>query len=229
MPIRPATFADLVPTARILAAAFRDDELLGVIVHPFRDQYPSDMYLFFVRAMRQTFYAGPDHFHLVAYDTENGKERLTGYAHWIRKRSSEPRKQTLYQAFMTRVMSLYNYVESWVRPNRAIDNSKIDLLDATDPWLETLLVGGREERWYLSLLGIDPSIHRSGQGRQLVSYGLEQAEKEGIAAGLVASSPAEGFYRRLGFTVDLGLIGEVEGLAANPFADVEGGRVMFTK
>lgn len=227
MPIRPATFSDLVPTARILAAAFHDDELLGVIIHPWRTQYPNDMYLFFIQAMRQTFYAGPDHVHLVAYDKENGKQRLTGYAHWIRKRS-EPRKQTLYQTFMTGIMSIYNYVESWLKPNRAIDASKTGLLDETDPVLQKLLVEGREECWYLSLLGVDPTIHRSGQGRQLVSYGLEQAEKEEIAAGLVASSPAEGFYRRLGFNVDLGLIGEVKGLA-NPFVDVEGGRVMFTK
>ncbi|QIX02420.1 hypothetical protein AMS68_007937 [Peltaster fructicola] len=227
MPTRLATFWDLVPSARILAAAFRDEPLMGPIIHPRREQYPNDMHLFFLRMLRMAFYSGPDHVHLVAYDDEVGHQSITGYAHWVRKRSA-PRKQTFYQRLMSKTMSIYNYLESWVMPNRAADPAKAEILTHLDPLLQQHLVGRREECWYLSLLGVDPNVHKSGQGRQLVSYGLEQARIEGIPAGLVASKPAEGFYRRLGFDVELGGIGEVTGMH-NPFVDVEGGLVMFTK
>lgn len=94
MPVRLATFADLEPIARVLAAAFYNEEL-NAYFYPHRDKYPED----YVHSWYQTVlekWCGYDNVWIVSYDVDNsdsvsGKDRnasarhkITGAAEWVR-------------------------------------------------------------------------------------------------------------------------------------------------
>lgn len=65
---------------------------------------------------------------------------------------------------------------------------------------------GREKHWDLSSVAVEPDSQRQGTGSALVRYVVEQAEIDGCAVALVASSPeSRRLYERLGFW----LVGEV--------------------
>lgn len=77
--LRPARFSDLSSIATVWAVAFFDDEIIGEIMHPHRDEYPDDVYWFLLQGVRERFWDWRHHFIVV---TDDGK--VVGAADWRR-------------------------------------------------------------------------------------------------------------------------------------------------
>jgi GNAT superfamily N-acetyltransferase len=93
----------------------------------------------------------------------------------------------------------------------------------------------RRRHWELSLLGVHPQFQGLGVGSELVRWGLEKAEADGLPAVVVGAPDTESFYQRRGFTELVGYIsqavdGEGEG-RKNPLMErgIGGGAVMWTR
>ncbi|KAI5479185.1 acetyltransferase GNAT family [Pseudohyphozyma bogoriensis] len=55
--------------------------------------------------------------------------------------------------------------------------------------------------WYLRLLCVDPDVQRTGAGKALVKWGIEEAAKEGLGCSLEASPAGFRLYKSLGFEI----------------------------
>lgn len=227
MPLREATYSDLLPASKVLAAAFKDEHLFGKFFHPHRHEYPDDMYLFFLRKLRLDWASGPPDCRIVlSYTEEGGSTHITGVAVWERKRAV-PRPSTWTAAATVRAVSSYNYLESLIYPDRAAaDPRRLSLLERSGPFIKHHWTGTRAESWYLDLIGVDPTAGGHGYGRQLVAWGRARAAEEGISASLIAAADKERFYQACGFDVIVGRCAD-EGGEANEIAQIEGGTIMF--
>lgn len=78
--LRPARITDLNAIARVWAAAFFDDEIIGHMMHPHRDKYPDDVYWFLLRGIRERFWDWKHQFVVVVVEGE----RVIGAADWRR-------------------------------------------------------------------------------------------------------------------------------------------------
>lgn len=59
-----------------------------------------------------------------------------------------------------------------------------------------------EPHWYLAVIGSDPSVRGTGQGRALMQSRLDRCDAEHAPAYLESSNPANiGYYQRFGFEV----------------------------
>lgn len=92
------------------------------------------------------------------------------------------------------------------------------------PYCEHHWHGDRAENWYLSLCAVHPDYQGKGVGREVVKWGLDEAEKENIHASVMSSKGNEDFYLRCGFDEIVGNGTEGEG---NPLAGVPGGAILF--
>jgi hypothetical protein len=83
--VRFARFSDLQHVARVMGAAFFDDDLFGDIIHPHRAQYPADVELYWLRRAYVNYWNYRWKW-LVAVDTDaaTGKEVVVGVAQWER-------------------------------------------------------------------------------------------------------------------------------------------------
>jgi len=119
--------------------------------------------------------------------------------------------------------SLYSRFEFWIRPNRAADPSKRDLLAQTMPLIQHHWEGPRKENWYLDMLAVHPEFQGYKYGRALVEWGLERAARDGVCAAVISADGKEGFYGKLGFV-------EVGRANVGPLAEngIQGGAIMFT-
>ena len=77
--LRPARLSDLSAIATVWTAAFFDDEIIGELMHPHRDEYPDDVYWFLLRGIRERFWDWRHRFMVV---TDDGK--VVGAADWRR-------------------------------------------------------------------------------------------------------------------------------------------------
>jgi len=58
----------------------------------------------------------------------------------------------------------------------------------------------REPHWYLALIGVDPAHQGKGYGTALMTYGLQQCDRDHWPAYLESTNPRNvSLYRRLGF------------------------------
>ncbi|CAK3977614.1 hypothetical protein MYCGRDRAFT_49004 [Lecanosticta acicola] len=229
MPVRPATYADLLPASKFLAKAFEDEYLFGEYMHPHRKEYPGDFYLTFLRNfLRIPYVSGAMDAILVSYkENEQGQEQVTGIAVWKRN-SAHPGSKSLFATAKIRAMEWYNnYFEPFLCPNRAIDPSRQSILGDNWPFIQHHWTGSRAEVWDLALLGVDPSQGGQGFGKELVSWGLEKAKGEGVGCSVVSAEGKEGFYERCGFTI-VGTVRD-EGGDENPMNrhKIRGGTILF--
>lgn len=81
--VRLATFADLPAIARCWYHAFFDDEIIGEMMHPYRKEYPEDVYWFLLRGIRERFWDWRHQLIVVTVHVD-GKERIAGAADWRR-------------------------------------------------------------------------------------------------------------------------------------------------
>ena len=227
MPIRPAKYHDLDPAAKVLAAAFKDEALFGAVLHPQRDKYPDSMYLYFLRKLRVEYTKGSNGRQmLVSYQAsaDGQEECVTGIGYWVRM-TAKP-ETNLYSNAAVKAAEWYNYVESFVYPDRALDTSKANILQQSKPFCQHHWTGTRAEGWYLDLLGIDPFKQKRGYGRELVLWGFDRAREEGVGCSVLSSAGSEPFYQSCGFDVLAGTCSD-HGGDANPLRDVAGGAILF--
>lgn len=69
-------------------AACSDDPLLGDLMHPWRREYPSDFIAYFRRRFERTLSIASHH-HVVTCEVDEGREAITGYAEWHRRRADD--------------------------------------------------------------------------------------------------------------------------------------------
>ncbi|KAK4962549.1 hypothetical protein LTR10_000175 [Elasticomyces elasticus] len=229
MPIRPLTYPDISPVARLLAAAFKETAITGQFCHPYREQYPEGMYLLFLRHVREQYRkASPENVLLVSCPA--GKEQtVTGFAHWYRKRPV-PLTRAWPNYLSIKAVQTYNYLESLIYPNRALDPERFAALRGIDPFISHHWTGSRADVWHLELLGVAPAYGGRGIGGELIAWGFEKAGSESLGCSVSAAVGTEGFYRRNGFVVEAGNVKD-EGGEANPFVrfGLVGGTVMFSR
>lgn len=169
----------------------------------------------------------------------DSEERVVGVAHWSRA-ADVPRTHALsnyacgmalprwsplrllqplvklYWSFLTR----FN-----IRPNRAADAEQEDVVERSYGFLDHVWTPAncRDPVWYLESLAVTPEYQSCGIGRELVRWGLDKAEQEGICCSVVSAMGKERFYQRCGFDVGpVGWSGEGEG---NPLQNVSGGLI----
>jgi hypothetical protein len=80
---REARLSDLSAIASVWTDAFFDDELIGDIMHPRRNQYPQDIYWFLLRGVRERFWDWRHQFVVVTVK-DGSSERVVGAADWRR-------------------------------------------------------------------------------------------------------------------------------------------------
>lgn len=98
-----------------------------------------------------------------------------------------------------------------------------DVIERAEQFTKHYWTDSRAQTWLLDFLMVDPQHQRKGFGRELVSFGLELAARDGICASLIASKTGEALYLSCGFE-GVGYVQEGEG---NPLAGLPGGRIMF--
>ncbi|THZ19412.1 hypothetical protein D6C91_05128 [Aureobasidium pullulans] len=214
--IRLAHADDQFIMASIAARANFDDDLFGKIIHPYREQYPEDMYIYWLRKFRKAWH-NPYNLFLVSTVQHNGSELITGMAQWSRRGEHFNEYQAL----------LKECLEPALPVNRAADPEMENLIERSGSYLPDVWTGDRFECWRLNGLAIDPVHQGNRHGTALVRYGLDLAAKENIAASVISAAKkevAEGFYAKLGFK-SIG-IRAVDG-EGNPLSGIEGGQIMF--
>ncbi|KAK5174356.1 uncharacterized protein LTR77_001436 [Saxophila tyrrhenica] len=229
MPLRPAVPADLLPASKVLAAAFHNDYLFGEYIHPHRNQFPEDAYLYYLRFMREAYWTEPGEHLIVSYslDPSTGNEEITGLAHWIRN-YSDPLKASWTSQAMVKIVGTYNTVENYIWPNRAIDNDHERVLPEGYAFYKHHWTGTRADSWTLSLLGVGPQFMKRGYGRELVAWGFDRSREEGVSVSVVSVPDQERFYRACGFDVEVGTWSD-DGGNANPMvaAGLEPAPILF--
>lgn len=109
-----------------------------------------------------------------------------------------------------------------MRPNRAADPEKVNILEETFPSFAHHWNESRQQNWFLDLLATHPDYQGQGVGRELVMWGVNMAKEENVCASVVSALGKEVFYGRSGF-VEVGRA-NIGPLAA---CGIKGGAIMF--
>jgi ribosomal protein S18 acetylase RimI-like enzyme len=248
MPTRRATWSDLLPASKILAEAFHDDYLFGDFIHPRRTEFSDDVYLYWLRFLREVYYTEPGEYLVVSYqeannNNDNDKENnspeleqnqqqqqnqtITGIAHWIRNHSTPPPTPWPSQLAL-KATETYNKLENLYWPNRALSKSHDAILPLGNPFFAHHWSGSRADSWHLSILGVSPEYGGQGYGRSLVAWGFERSLREAVSCSVISVPGQEGFYRVCGFDRVVGTTND-EGGEGNAWrkAGIEASTIMF--
>ena len=122
-------------------------------------------------------------------------------------------------------MSFAMRLASVFSPNRASSPIYEPTIEQSYQYLDHIWTGPRAESWLLECLAVHPEYQGLGHGRALVSWGMEQAQKEGLSCSVVVADGKEVFYKKAGF--DSGPVGRGGEGVGNPLREVEGGIVLF--
>ena len=100
----------------------------------------------------------------------------------------------------------YHNASLYFFPNRAADPSRAGFLDAAVASSEKYWTGDRSECWDLHVCGVHPDFQGKGVGKQLASWGVEQAKAEGpnVCASVLCGEKNRGFYGKAGLGVQVG-------------------------
>lgn len=207
MPTRLATWSDLLPASKLLAAAFHDDYLFGHFVHPRRNEYPSDVYLYWLRFLREAYLTEPGEYLVISYSTDGS---ITGVAHWLRNYDNPP-PASWPSWLMLKAVENYNKFEDLIWKNRAVDRANDAVIARGNPYFMHHWTGSRADSWLLSLLGVDPKYGKQGYGRLLVRWGFERSLEESVSCSVISVPGQERFYRACGFDKVVGTTNEEGG------------------
>ncbi|KAI4760951.1 hypothetical protein E4T52_15563 [Aureobasidium sp. EXF-3400] len=187
MPVRPATWADLKPGARIAALAFGEDEFLGAALHPHRAKHPKGFERFFLHDLYIDYFVARTRI-LVSFPN-NQPDTITGMAVWSRLGDGGKHMETCNPGF----------TDSFIRPNRAADSAVWRDMEDSDPGVEEYSAKPEyKENWDLQLLFQSPQYQGRGFGKELVAEGLAWAKQEGVRVSVASAPGKEGFYKKLG-------------------------------
>jgi hypothetical protein len=206
--LRPAHLSDLPSIAQVWTSAFFDDEIIGHIMHPHRDQYPGDVYWFLLRGIRERFWDWRHRF-IVVTSNEGTGERVVGAADWRRlgKGGDKMKPMLLHPLnLISPLLKSYHALSLYFFPNRAAEPSESSFLDSAIANSEKYWTGERRECWDLHVCGVDPEFHGQGVGKMLATWGVREAQKEceGIVASVLCGEKNRGFYGKAGFGVQVG-------------------------
>ena len=85
--------------------------------------------------------------------------------------------------------------------------------------------GPRSDGWYLNFIGVKPSYQGQGYGGELVTWGIQQADDDNVAASVISGVGKDDFYRKYGLDVEVGNVTDGEG---NPLKGrTGGGAILF--
>ncbi|CAA9960458.1 acetyltransferase [Pyrenophora teres f. maculata] len=219
MPVRPATPSDEPAMASVLASAFWDDSLWALII-PHRNEYPEDVNFYWSETLRKSW-SKPNERLLVSTVNVDGIDKVAGVAVWQRQ-GDDAGKQKVESEWVDVGSDAFRPLPD--TPNRAVDPSKVNILDESYHYGAHFWSGDRRNNWYLILCGIHRDYAGKGLGRELVLWGLERAREENVHASVVASQDTASFYLRCGFDEIVGNCNEGEG---NPLNDTGGGDALF--
>jgi GNAT superfamily N-acetyltransferase len=229
MAVREATYEDLLPASKVLAAAFKDEALFGGHFHPRRAEFPEDMHLFFLAKLRVDWArtSSPEDLRILLSHPTDNPTLITGVAIWSRKRAT-PKPDSPSVVAKVKEMEAINAAEAAQTPNRAAEVKNQGILAASEKFIEHHWSGSRAECWDLGVLGVDPKQGGHGYGKLLVKYGLEVAKADGVAASVISALGRESFYTSLGFEDTVATVRDFGG-SENPFYGREdlGGTIHF--
>ncbi|KAL8830191.1 MAG: hypothetical protein Q9191_001572 [Dirinaria sp. TL-2023a] len=220
MALRAARFQDLDVIASMFAEAFWDEIVLGKLFHPYRAAFPQDYRRYWRQKVSEWYW--DVHHHLIVYCILNSNERgheeetLTGVADWMRlgEEAAQVRRSCI-----SRVLPCY------IGPNRAADPAMSNASIVISSLISHHWSGQRSVGWYLNFLAVLPAYQCRGYGSNLVSWGVERAQQEGVAASVISGQRKDDFYKRCGFNIVVGNSTEGEG---NPLKDItDGGTIFF--
>ncbi|KAF2181603.1 acyl-CoA N-acyltransferase [Zopfia rhizophila CBS 207.26] len=225
MTVRPACYSDMPAMAAVAARAFHDDELFGTLMHPFRAQYPDDYEAFFLRRMRENWWDWSHVWWVATIDDE-----VVGIAEWEMKGRVKKRIDLAawdLRRVMMPTVKVIHALSLRIRPSPAAnpDPRLRDPFPAAHRFFEHHWTGSRADTVYLELLAVDPRFQGRGLAKELVQWGLDYAKEEGVCASVIASESGYEFYKRMGYTVQVGHATEGEG---NPLAGLKSGWILFT-
>ncbi|KAK4580139.1 hypothetical protein LTR86_000342 [Recurvomyces mirabilis] len=215
MPIRLATEDDIEPMSEIAAQAFWDDELFGELIHPYRQEHPEGVRLYWLALIRKAWNDPASHF-LVSTVGEGDSQTVAAWAEWIRKgRKDEVEDPKKKQA-------------EWpvLPPNRAAHPERIHYLERSYDYISHQWSGPREQCWDIALLAVSPHHQGEGHGKKLMQWGIDQATREELPISVISAYGKDKFYNKLGFTIASGSAQDGEG---NPLAGLVKGGLIWWK
>ena len=133
MSVRPATYEDLLPASKVLAAAFKDEALFGGHFHPYRNEFPDDMHLFFLQKLRLDWVrtSSPQDLQILLSHPSNDPSNIAGVAIWSRKRAT-PSPDSPSVVAKVKEMEALNAAEAAQTPNRAAEVKNQGILAAAE-------------------------------------------------------------------------------------------------
>ncbi|KAH7362791.1 hypothetical protein B0T11DRAFT_87456 [Plectosphaerella cucumerina] len=225
--LRDARYSELPEIANVMARAFWEDNLFGELIHPHRNEHPTDVDLYWLRRARINFWDYRWKWLVAVGKDESGKEVIAGIAQWARLGdggkpldlwSLDPRN------LLKPISSFAMRMQAWMWPSRAADPKEEDIIERAYPCFDTIWSGKRAESWYLEALTVRPDFQGRAVGRKLVQWGLDKAQAEGVVASVVSALGKDEFYIKCGFDEQFGSARQGEG---NPLADVEGANIFW--
>ncbi|CAJ0547434.1 Ff.00g041880.m01.CDS01 [Fusarium sp. VM40] len=225
--LRDARYNELPEIAHIMTKAFWEDNLFGDLIHPHRKTYPDDTYLYWLRRARVNFWDYRWKWLAAVSKDESGRETIAGIAQWARLGEGGRKLECSYldpRNLLKPLSSVAMKVHSWAWPNRATDPGVEDVIERAYPCFDHIWSGERAESWYLECLAVHPEFQGRGIGKELVQWGLDKAQAEGVCASVVSALGKDGFYAKCGFDEQYGSARQGEG---NPLADVEGSSIYW--
>jgi len=203
--LRPATLLDLPSIAHIWSRAFFDDEIIGQLMHPNRNEYPDDIYYFLLRGIRERYFDWRHQFKVVV----NGDGKVAGAADWRRLGEGGDARELWWldpRNLIQPALHTYHDLSLRVWPNRAADPTRTSFLDNAVAKSEKLWTGERAECWDLYACGVDPDYQGKGVGKMLAEWGVNEAKKEGedVVASVMCGEKNRGFYGKVGLVREVG-------------------------
>ncbi|KAF2010154.1 hypothetical protein BU24DRAFT_455288 [Aaosphaeria arxii CBS 175.79] len=204
--LRLATASDLPAIARCWYYAFFDDEVIGDLMHPHREESPEDVYYFLLRGVRERFWDWRHQF-IVITVIEEGIERIVGAADWRRigdggKAMELPRLDP--RNLISPTYSLYHNVSLYFFPNRAADPARASILNSAVESAASYWTGKHSQCWDLYVCGVHPDYQGKGIGKALVDWGIRKADEERTSASVLCGEKNRVFYNKAGLTEDMG-------------------------
>ncbi|KAG0643992.1 acyl-CoA N-acyltransferase [Tuber brumale] len=205
MYLREARLSDMPAVGKIGAKAFFDDPLFAIL-EPGRLAYYEDYEASWIRRMREKVLR-PDARIVLAVDEET--KDIAGYAVWVREGHDPAADRWRNEGGILKriefgLLTIEDKITTLFSPKSRSENpaafarfGKAIEQAAAGTWSRE----GRNIRWHLQILAVDPPWHRRGVGGLLVGWGMKNCAKEGVVCCLESSPAGRSLYEKLGFKV----------------------------